>query len=129
MVFPSIKYLSCGASVNNLFVCIISRRLRNSIARVLGDMPGIKRSDIWDPIDIQLEGLGKVKILRVTDIGNVIPVDIIHTNKLLTEAPQERYVIEGKTIFEVFSDYLLGKDECRARGFIPDENKIYRRTC
>jgi hypothetical protein len=65
---------------------IISKRLKNSIAKVLGDMPKVKRVDIWDPIDIQLEELGKVKILKVTDIGNIISVDIMHTNKLLRES-------------------------------------------
>jgi hypothetical protein len=83
---------------------------------------------MWDPIDIQLDELGKVKILKVMDIGDIIPVDIIHTNRLLNENPQERYIIEGRTVFEVFNDYMLDKAECRAKGFVPDENKIYRKV-
>jgi hypothetical protein len=62
----------------------ISGQLKTSIAKTLGDMPKVRGADIWDPLDIKLDELGKVKILRVTDIGNTIEVDVTHTNKLLT---------------------------------------------
>ena len=105
----------------------ISNRLKNGIAKSISDMPKTRRVDIWDPIDLQLDELGKVKILKVTSIGEPIIVDIIHTNRLLTESLREKYNIEGRTIKEVFMDYDLEQEDCKRKGFLPDENEIYRR--
>jgi len=69
----------------------ISKRLKNGIAKSLSEMPKIRRNDIWDPIDLQLDELGKIKILKVTSIGDPIFVDLIHTNRLLTETPRDKY--------------------------------------
>jgi hypothetical protein len=72
----------------------VSSRLKKGIAKSLSEMPRIRRNDIWDPIDLQLDELGKVKIMKVTSIGDPIVVDIIHTNKLLTESPRDKYSID-----------------------------------
>jgi hypothetical protein len=105
----------------------ISNRLKNGITKSLSGLPKIRRNDIWDPIDLQLDELGKVKILKVTSIGAPVVVDITYTNRLLTESPRDKYVIEGKSTREVYMEYNLGQGDCKAKGFIPDENNIYRR--
>jgi len=105
----------------------ISSRLKRGIADSISELPDIKRTDIWDPIDMNLDELGKVKILKVTNIGDPITVDLIHTNRLLTESPREKFNIEGRSTRDVYMDYELGLGDCKAKGYIPDENKIYRR--
>ena len=106
----------------------ISSRLKKGIADALSELPDLDKTDVWDPIDLQLDELGKVKILKIISIGNPVLVDIIHTNRLLTESPRDKYQIEGRSAREVFINYELGPGDCKAKGFIPDENKIYRRT-
>ena len=105
----------------------ISNRLKNGIAKSLSNMSKIRRVDIWDPIDLQLDELGKVKILKVTSIGEPITVDIIHTNRLLSETPKEKYNIEGKSTRDIFMDNSFESGDCKNKGFIPDKDKIYRR--
>ena len=105
----------------------ISRKLRKSIAGYLS-LPNLRNNNIWAPIELQLDELGNVKILKIIDRGNPVLVDIIHTNRLLIESPRDKYQIEGRSTREVFIDYDFGPGDCKARGFIPDENKIYRRT-
>jgi hypothetical protein len=105
----------------------VSSKLKNGIAKSLSEIPKIRRNDIWDPIDLQLDELGKVKILKVTSIGDPVVVDIIYTNRLLTESSRDKYNIEGRSTKEVYMEYELGLGDCKAKGFIPDENKIYRR--
>lgn len=105
----------------------ISSRLKKGISDSLSEIPDIDKADIWDPIDLQLDELGKVKILKITNIGNPVFVDIMQTNRLLTESPKEKYYIEGKSIKEVYLDYELGPGDCKSKGYIPDDNKIYRR--
>ena len=105
----------------------VSNKLKNGIAKSLSKITEIRKNEIWDPIDLQLDELGKVKILKVISIGGPIDVDIIYTNRLLTESPRDKYNIEGRSTREVFMEYSLGLGDCKAKGFIPDENKIYRR--
>jgi hypothetical protein len=107
---------------------ILSKRLKNEIAKKLSDIPKIRRADLWDPIDLQLEDLGKVKILKVTSIGQKRFVDMYYTNKLLNENMREKYSIEGRHAMEVLLEYDLSAPDCRKKGFVLDENKIYRRA-
>jgi hypothetical protein len=69
----------------------ISKRLRKGISKELSKFSAINRSNIWDPIDLYLDELGKVKILKVTGIGEAITVDIFNTNRLLTDNPKEKF--------------------------------------
>jgi hypothetical protein len=41
--------------------------------------------NIWDPITLQLEDIGNVKILKVIDIGTMVSIENGNTNRLLTE--------------------------------------------
>ena len=62
----------------------ISNRLKKGIAIFLSELTHLKREDIWDPIELELDELGKIIILKVLSIGNTLTVDIGNTNRILT---------------------------------------------
>lgn len=64
---------------------ILSKRLKSQIADTIGNFDTIDPMNIWDPIVLQLEDIGTVRILKVTEIGSPVTVDAINTNRLLTE--------------------------------------------
>ncbi len=65
---------------------ILSERLTESIAEKLMLEKNIDVFNIWEPIEIELEDVGTVRILKVVDIGQTyIPVEIGNTNKILSE--------------------------------------------
>ena len=41
--------------------------------------------NVWDPITLQLEEIGQVRILKVIDVSKKITIDIGNTNRLLME--------------------------------------------
>ena len=41
--------------------------------------------NIWEPIEMQVEGIGTVRILKIIDIGAPVTVDIADTNRLIDE--------------------------------------------
>lgn len=64
---------------------VISERLTESIAEKLSKEK-IDPFNIWDPIELELEEVGNVKILKVIDIGsNTMPVRKGDTNRILAE--------------------------------------------
>lgn len=64
---------------------LLSERLKNKIAEELQKMDELDSFNIWDPITLQLEDVGNVKILKVIDIGQMIPIETNNTNRLLSE--------------------------------------------
>lgn len=64
---------------------LLSERLKNKIAEKLQEMDELDPFNIWDPITLQLEDIGNVKILKVIDIGQMVPIETGNTNRLLTE--------------------------------------------
>ena len=40
---------------------------------------------IWDPIEMQVDDVGLVRILKIIDIGTPVIVDIADTNRLIEE--------------------------------------------
>ncbi len=65
---------------------VLSDRLRESIASILLKEKEIDPYNIWEPIEIELDEVGMVKILKIIDIGQeFIPVEASNTNKVLAE--------------------------------------------
>lgn len=75
-----------GREVRSIHVAagrILSQRLKNKIAEHIHDMEKIDTFNVWDPITLQLDEVGQVKILKIIDISNPILVDAGNTNRLL----------------------------------------------
>lgn len=64
---------------------ILSQRLKNKIAESIHGMGEIDTFNVWDPITLQLEEVGQVKILKVIDVSSAIQVDSGNTNRLISE--------------------------------------------
>ena len=64
---------------------ILSQRLKSKIAEHIHGLGEIDTFNVWDPISLQLEDVGQVRILKVIDVSSAIPVDVGNTNRLLSE--------------------------------------------
>lgn len=64
---------------------ILSNRLKQKIGEFIQNLGEIDVFNIWDPISLQIDEIGQVKILKVIDISSAIPVDAGNTNRLLSE--------------------------------------------
>ncbi|MCR5448345.1 MAG: DrmE family protein [Solobacterium sp.] len=64
---------------------LLSERLSRTIHLRLDEMNELDPFNVWDPIEVKLEDIGTVKILKVIDIGSQILVEQINTNRLLSE--------------------------------------------
>lgn len=64
---------------------ILSQRLKNKIAEHIHSLGEIDSFNVWDPISLQLEDVGQVRILKVIDVSSAVPVDVGNTNRLLAE--------------------------------------------
>ena len=64
---------------------LLSKRLRGRISSVLKENGDIDILNVWDPITIDCEDIGIVKILKVIDVGTDVPVERGNTNRLLME--------------------------------------------
>lgn len=63
----------------------LSVLLKRQIAKRLQELGGIDPYNIWEPITLQLDEIGTVKVLKVIDIGSVMMVDSSTINRLLDE--------------------------------------------
>lgn len=63
----------------------LSQKLKSQIAKIISEVGDIDAFNIWDPIVLQLEDIGKVIILKIIDINQPIQIDIGNTNRLLSE--------------------------------------------
>ena len=63
----------------------MSQRLKNKIAESIHGMGEIDTFNVWDPITLQLEEVGQVKILKVIDVSSANQVDSGNTNRLISE--------------------------------------------
>jgi len=63
----------------------LSKRLKFQIADTIGNLDTVDPLNLWNPIILQLEDIGTVRILKVTETGSPVTVDAINTNRLLTE--------------------------------------------
>lgn len=64
---------------------ILSEHLRRRIPEALKEYGDIDPFNIWEPIELQLEDVGLVRILKITDIASPVIVDIADTNRLIDE--------------------------------------------
>lgn len=63
----------------------LSQKLRAQVADRIAEFREIDAFNIWDPIELQLEDIGKVIILKIIDINRPIQIDSGNTNRLLSE--------------------------------------------
>lgn len=63
----------------------LSLQLRNRVVEALKDYGDIDPFNIWEPIEMQVDGIGPVRILKIIDIGTPVTVDITDTNRLIDE--------------------------------------------
>lgn len=64
---------------------VLSMSLRSRIVEALKEYGNIDPFNIWEPIEMQVEGIGTVRILKIIDIGSPVTVDIADTNRLIDE--------------------------------------------
>jgi len=64
---------------------VLSLQLRNRVASALKEYGDIDPFNIWDPIEMQVDDIGLVRILKIIDIGTPVIVDIADTNRLIDE--------------------------------------------
>ena len=77
-----------GREVRNAHIAagrILTQRLKNKIAEYILGLGEIDTFNIWDPLQLQLEEIGQVRILKVIDVSSAIPVDSGNTNRILRE--------------------------------------------
>lgn len=63
----------------------LSQKLRTRIGEALKEYGDIDPFNIWNPIEMQIDGIGTVRILKVIDVGAPVVVDIADTNRLISE--------------------------------------------
>ena len=64
---------------------ILSTRLKQTISKELQQIDSLDPFNVWDPIEIEMEDIGRIRILKVIDVGPVVPVESINTNRLINE--------------------------------------------
>lgn len=64
---------------------VLSAQLRSRIVEALDSYGNIDPFNIWEPIEMTVEGIGPVKVLKIIDVGSPIVVDITDTNRLIEE--------------------------------------------
>lgn len=64
---------------------VLSTQLRSQIVEELRKYGDIDPFNIWEPVEMQIDGIGTVRILKIIDIGAPVTVDIADTNRLIDE--------------------------------------------
>lgn len=64
---------------------VLSMHLKSRVVEALKEYGDIDPYNIWEPIEMQIEGIGTVRILKIIDIGSPVTVDIADTNRLIDE--------------------------------------------
>ena len=64
---------------------MLSMYLRSRIVEALKEYGDIDPFNIWEPIEMQVEEIGTIRILKIIDIGTPVTVDIADTNCLIDE--------------------------------------------
>lgn len=64
---------------------VLSMHLKSRIVEALKECEDIDPFNIWEPIEMQVEGIGTIRILKIIDIGAPVTVDIADTNRLIGE--------------------------------------------
>ena len=61
----------------------LSEQLKLTLAQELKKYDDLDPSNIWEPIEMEIDGIGNVKVLKIVDIGTEIQVDSADTNRLI----------------------------------------------
>lgn len=64
---------------------LLSELLRKRLVEALDTYGDIDPINIWDPIELYVDGVGTVRVLKIIDIGTPVIVDITDTNRLIDE--------------------------------------------
>lgn len=64
---------------------ILSDTLKTRLVEAIDQYGDIDPFNIWEPIEMQVDGIGTVRILKIIDIGAPVIVDIADTNRLIDE--------------------------------------------
>lgn len=64
---------------------ILTENLRKRVVTALEEYGDIDPFNIWEPIEMTVDGIGTVRILKIIDIGSAIVVDSSDTNRLIAE--------------------------------------------
>lgn len=71
------KHIQAGRELSSL--------LKNKVVAALKEYGDVDPFNIWEPIDIHIEGIGIVRILKITDIGQPVTINMADTNHLIEE--------------------------------------------
>lgn len=63
----------------------LSEQLKRTLAEELKKYGEIDPFNLWEPIDIEIESIGHVKVLKIIDIGTELEVSVADTNRLIEE--------------------------------------------
>lgn len=61
----------------------LAEKLKSNLLKALIDLGGTDGFNIWEPIEIEIENVGMVKILKVIDVGRAIYIESTSTNRLI----------------------------------------------
>jgi hypothetical protein len=61
----------------------LAKELQRSLAQVLSAQESIDGLNVWQPIEIEIEHIGVVKLLKVIDVGTEVLIDAAGTNRLI----------------------------------------------
>ena len=64
---------------------LLSEQLRSKIVEALENYGDIDPFNIWEPIEMNVDGIGIVRILKIIDIGPTLIIDATDTNRLIEE--------------------------------------------
>lgn len=64
---------------------ILSNQLKLKLVDVLKNYGDIDPYNFWEPIEMEVENIGTVKILKIIDKGNRVDIDLSDTNRLIEE--------------------------------------------
>lgn len=64
---------------------LLSELLRKRLVEALDKYGDIDPVNIWDPIELFVDGVGTVRVLKIIDIGTPVVVDVTDTNRLIDE--------------------------------------------
>jgi hypothetical protein len=64
---------------------VLSQHLKRTIADELLGYGEIDPFNFWEPMELEVDGVGTIMILKIIDIGNAVSVDSSDTNRLIGE--------------------------------------------
>ena len=61
----------------------LAEKLKSNLATALAAFGNIDGFNVWQPIELDIEDIGRIKILKVIDVGETVFVDATITNRLI----------------------------------------------